>query len=445
MLALGIASTTAIFSVVYATLLAPLPYAHPEQLVMVWSRIQGNRNVTAAADYLDWKSQSTVFQGLSAWTGRTMNLATADRPEQVQGTATTPGFATTIGHRMFLGRDFLPEEGTPGKDHVVILTYQLWRERFGADRDIVGRPIRLDGKPYTVVGVIEQGPADRVQGNRFYVPLAFTPDQINHDFHYLLVLGRLKPGVTLAQANANMEAVTRHIAGANPKSNRGWSASVEPLQNNFLSKETITGLWLLLGAVAFVLLIACANVANLLLARATSRQREIAVRASLGATPADLFRQLLTESVVLGAIGGALGVGLAWVLVNLIMTMMPPYTLPSEADVRLNVPVLVMSFVVAQRTHEIGLRMALGAARSRVLWQVMREGSITALAGIVLGSIGAYFVGRAMQGMVFGVGAIDPLAFGAVAMTLLTAALLACLVPARRAMAVDPMTALRQE
>ena len=780
-LALGIASTTAIFSVVYATLLAPLPYAHPEQLVMVWSRIQGNRNVTAAADYLDWKSQSTVFQGLSAWTGRTMNLATADRPEQVQGTATTPGFATTIGHRMFLGRDFLTEEGTPGKDHVVILTYQLWRERFGADRDIVGRPIRLDGKPYTVVGIIEQGPADRVQGNRFYVPLAFTPDQINHDFHYLLVLGRLKPGVTLAQANANMDAVTRHIAQANPKSNQGWSASVEPLQNNFLSKETITGLWLLLGAVAFVLLIACANVANLLLARGTARQREIAVRASLGATPADLFRQLLTESVVLGAIGGALGVGLAWVLVNVIMTMMPAYTLPSEADVRLNVPVLlftlatsvccgvlfgsapawqamhpnmnetlkeggrsvsggrhrlrrtlvtvefalaltllaggglairsllklaqvdlgfrtdhlltfslpvprerlngadevntfyrqlveridavpgitaasvstgmpvygtsfgmpfyiagkpvddpskrpgagfnmvtpdyyrtfgiqitrgraftdqdreggvrvaivndtfvkrylagvdpltqrlvveqlipgatrlgaavewqivgvyanvrnggpkdsgfpeidvpfwqspwpgasvavrtagdpaliqsslaaviksvdpelpmadvktmsqvvqeslagdrfntalfgsfaavalllaavgiygVMSFVVAQRTHEIGLRMALGAARSRVLWQVMKEGTVTAVAGIMLGSVGAYFVGRAMQGMVYGVGAIDPLAFGVVALTLLMSALLACLVPARRAMAVDPMAALRQE
>ena len=780
-LALGIASTTAIFSVVYATLLAPLPYAHPEQLVMVWSRIHGNRNVTAAADYLDWKNQSSVFQGLSAWTGRTMNVATADRPEQVQGTATTPGFATTIGHRMFLGRDFLPEEGTPGKDHVVILTYQLWRERFGADRDIVGRPIRLDGKPYTVVGVIEQGPADRVQGNRFYVPLAFTPDQINHDFHYLLVLGRLKPGVTLAQANANMDAVTRQIAQANPKSNQGWSASVEPLQNNFLSKQTITGLWLLLGAVAFVLLIACANVANLLLARGTARQREIAVRASLGATPADLFRQLLTESVVLGAIGGALGVGVAWGLVNIILTMMPPYTLPSEADVRLNVPVLlftlaisvccgvlfgsapawqamhsnmnetlkeggrsvsggrhrlrralviaefalaltllaggglairsllnlarvdlgfrtdhlltfslpvprerlngadevnafyrqllerigavpglttasvstgmpvygtsfgmpfyiagkpvddpskrpgagfnmvspeyyrtfgipitrgrafteqdreagvrvaivndtfvkryfagvdpltqrivveqlipgatrlgpavewqivgvyanvrnggpkdsgfpeidvpfwqspwpgasiavrtagdpaliqsslaaviksvdpelpmadvktmnqvveeslagdrfntalfgsfaavalllaavgiygVMSFVVAQRTHEIGLRMALGAARSRVLWQVIQEGTITAVAGILLGSIGAYFVGRAMQGMVYGVGAIDPLAFSVVAMTLLMAALFACLVPARRAMAVDPMTALRQE
>jgi putative ABC transport system permease protein len=779
-LSVGIAATTAIFSVIYATLLAPLPYHDPDRLVMVWSRIQGTRNVTATADYLDWKNQSTVFDGLSAWTGRSINLATGDRPEQVQASAVTPGWTTTIGYRMLLGRDFRQEEGTVGKDQVVILTYQLWKDRFGAERGIVGRQIRLNGKPYTVVGVIEPGPADRVQ-NKLYVPLAFTPDQINHDFHYLLVLGRLKPGVTLAQANANMQAVTKHIAEANPKSNMGWSASVEPLQNNFLSRETINGLWLMLGAVAFVLLIACANVANLQLARGTARQREIAVRASLGASPGRLFRQLLTESVVVAVIGGALGVVLAWGLLKVIMTAMPPYTLPSEADVRLNLPVLlftlaasfvcgilfgclpawqamrsnmnetikegarsvaggrhrlrralvvaefalaltllaggglaihslvklanvdlgfrrdhlltfslpvpegalkgneavnafyrqllerisalpgvtsasvstgmpvygtgfgmpfyfagkpvddpskrpgvgfnmvspdyyrtfgirmtrgraftdhdregtqrvaivndifvkrylsgidpltqrimveqlipgvtklgpplewqivgvyssvrnggpkddgfpeidvpfwqspwpgvsvavrtagdpagahqslaavirsldadlpmadvktmdqvveeslagdrfsttllaafaavalllaavgiygVMSFVVAQRTHEIGLRMALGAGRGRVVWQVLREGLGSALGGIVLGSAGAYLVGRAMQGMVYGVGAIDPLAFSLVALALFTSALLACLVPARRAVSVDPMIALRAE
>ncbi len=779
-LALGIAANTAIFSVVYATLLAPLPYRDPDRIVMVWSRIQGFRNSTATADYLDWKSQSTVFESLNAWTGRSVNLATGERPEQVQGSAVTPGWASTIGFTMMLGRDFRPEEGTPGKDQVVILSHQLWVDRFGADRDIVGHQIRLDGKPYTVVGVIAPGPADRVQ-NRLYVPLAFAPDQINHDFHYLLVLGRLKAGITLAQANANMEAVTKHIAEANPKSNQGWGASVEPLKNNFLSRETINGLWLLLGAVGFVLLIACANVANLQLARGTARQREIAMRASLGASPGQLFRQLLTESVVLAGIGGVLGVALAWVLMNVIMAMMPPFTLPSEADVRLNVPVLlftlgisllcgvlfgcapawqagranvnetlkeggrsvggarhrlrralvviefalaltllaggglaihslvklgnvdlgfrsdhlltfnlpvpqgslkgndavnafylqlldrmsavpgvtavsvstgipvngtsfgmpfyiagkpvddpskrpgagfnmvspdyyrtfgirmargraftdrdregsqrvaivndvfvkrylagvdplaqrlvieqliagvtklgpavewqivgvynsvrnggpkddgfpeidvpfwqspwpgaaigvrtsgeptaihqslaavvrsidpdlpmadvktmdqlvheslagdrfnttlfgtfagvalllaavgiygVMSFVVAQRTHEIGLRMALGAGRGRVLWQVMKEGMGTALGGVVLGSAGAYFVGRAMQGMVYGVGTMDPIAFSVVSATLLFAALLACLVPARRAVSVDPMTALRQE
>jgi len=779
-LAVGIAANTAIFSVVYATLLAPLPYPEPDRIVMVWSKIQGFRNSSATADYLDWKAQSSAFQSLNAWTGRSVNLATTDRPEQVQGSAVTPGWATTIGYTMFLGRDFRQEEGTPGKDQVVILSYKLWKERFGADREIVGRPIRLDGKPYVVVGVIAPGPGDRVQ-NRLYVPLAFTPEQINHDFHFLLVLGRLKPGITLAQANADMDVVTRHIAAANPASNNGWSASVEPLQNNFLSKETIRGLWLLLGAVAFVLLIACANVANLLLARGTARQRETAVRASLGAAPTQVFRQLLTESLVLAGIGGALGVGLAWVLLQIIVAMMPPFTLPSEADVRLNVPVMlftlgismvcgvlfgcapawqairsntnetmkeggrsvasgrhllrrglvvaefalaltllaggglaihsliklakvdlgfrtdhlltfslpvpqgsltgneavntfyrqlldhieavpgvtsasvstgmpvagtgfgmpfyiagkpvddpskrpgagfnmvtpnyyrtfgirmalgrgfteqdrggsvpvaivndtfvkryltgvdplsqrlvieqlipgvtklgpaiewqivgvynsvrnggpkddgfpeidvpfwqspwpgssvavrtagdpsnmqqslaavvrsanadlpmadvktmdqlvseslagdrfstalfgsfagvalllaavgiygVMSFVVAQRTHEIGLRMALGAGRRSVLWQVLKEGIGTALAGILIGSIGAYWVGRAMQGMVFGVGTVDPVAYSVVALTLFTSSLLACLVPARRAASVDPMTALRQD
>jgi predicted permease len=779
-LAVGVAANTAIFSVVYATLLAPLPYPEPDRLVMVWSKIQGFRNSTATADFLDWKSESAVFDGLNAWTGRTVNIATGERPEQVQGSAMTPGWVTTIGFTMLLGRDFRPEEGTPGKDQVVILTHQLWRDRFGADREIVGRTIRLDGKPYTVVGVIAPGPADRVQ-NKLYVPLAFRPEQINHDFHYLLVLGRLKRGVTMAQANADMDVVTRHIAAANPVSNKGWSASVEPLQNNFLSKETIRGLWLLLGAVAFVLLIACANVANLLLARGTARQREIAVRASIGAAPGHVFRQLLTESLVLASIGGAIGVAFAWALLQIIIAMMPPYTLPSEADVRLNVPVMlftlgisilcgvlfgcapawqamrantnetlkeggrsvgagrhwmrralvvtefalaltlltggglaihsliklanvdlgfrtdhlltfslpvpqgrlngvdevnvfyhqllekigavpgitaasastgmpvygtgfgmpfylvgkpvddpskrpgagfnmvtpdyyrtfgirialgrgfsdqdregsprvaivndafvkkylpgvdplsqrlmieqlipgvtklgpavewqivgvynsvrnggpkddgfpeidvpfwqspwpgssiavrtagdpvsvhqslaavirsvdpdlpmadvktmdqvvreslagdrfsttlfgsfagvalllaavgiygVMSFVVAQRTHEIGLRMALGAGRGRVLWQILQEGIGTALVGILIGSIGAYWVGRAMQGMVYGVGTIDPVAFGVVAVTLLTSSLVACLVPARRAASVDPMTALRQE
>ncbi|HUQ69849.1 MAG TPA: ABC transporter permease, partial [Planctomycetaceae bacterium] len=305
-LALGISANTAIFSVVYATLLAPLPYPEPDQLVMVWSRLRDNRNVTSAGDYLDWKGQSTVFQSLNAWTGRAVNLASSERPEQVPATVTTPGFASMMGHRFALGRDFLAEEGTPGRDAVVILSNQLWRDRFAGDVQIIGRPIRIDGSPHIVVGVLAAGPTDRLQ-SKLYLPLAFKPEQINHDFHFLLVMGRLKPGVALAAANENMKAVATSIAQVNPTSNKGWGASVEPLKNNFLPKETTTGLRLLLGAVGFVLLIACANVANLLLARGSTRQREIAVRASLGAGRSRLFRQFITESVVLAGVGGLLG------------------------------------------------------------------------------------------------------------------------------------------
>ena len=340
--ALGIAANTAIFSVVYATLLAPLPYPEPDQLVMVWSRIQGNRNVTAAGDFLEWQKQSTAFQGLKAFTGRGVNLASSERPEQVAASATTPGFLSMMGHRFELGRDFVDEEGTTGRNKVVVVTHKFWMERFAGDRGLVGRSIRIDGSPHTVVGILAAGPADRVQ-NKLYLPLAFAPEQVNHDFHWLLVMGRLKPGVTLAQATADMKNVTERVAKAFPASNTGWSASVEPLKNNFLNDNTKTALWLLLGAVGFVLLIACANVANLLLARGTARQRELAVRASVGASPGTIARQLIVESLVLAMAGGTLGVALAYALVRLIMGTMPEYTLPSEADVRLSLPVLLFT------------------------------------------------------------------------------------------------------
>jgi putative ABC transport system permease protein len=379
-LALGIAANTAIFSVVYATLLAPLPFHDPDQLVMVWSKIQGNRNSTAAGDFLDWKSQSTAFQDINAFSGRGVSLSSGDSPDQVSASLTTPGLITMMGHRVLLGRDFLPEEGVVGKDEVVVLTHQLWEQRFGADRDIVGHPIRLDGKPHTVVGVLAAGPADRLQ-NKLYLPLAFTPDQINHDFHWLLVMGRLKPEVTMAQANADMDRVTRQIGEAHPASNRGWGASVEPLQNNFLSRETINGLWLLLGAVGFVLLIACANVANLLLARGTVRQREVAVRSSLGASRRQVFAQFLTESVVLAGIGGALGVALAAILLRVILVVMPAYTLPSEADVRLNVPVLLFTLAAAVLSGILfGCAPAWQATRSN-LSETLKEGGRSSVGG----------------------------------------------------------------
>jgi len=371
--ALGIAANTAIFSVVYATLLAPLPYPEPDQLVMVWSRIQGGRNVTAAGDFLEWKRQATAFQGLNAFSGRGVNLASNERPEQVAATLTTPGFLSMMGHRLEFGRDFVGEEGTTGRNKVVVLTHKFWIDRFAGDRGIVGRPIRIDGSPHTVVGILAPGPADRLQ-NKLYLPLAFAPEQVNHDFHWLLVMGRLKPGVTLAQANADMKSVTARIAKAFPASNTGWSASVEPLKNNFLSDNTKTALWLLLGAVGFVLLIACANVANLLLARGTARQRELAVRASVGASPGTIARQLIVESLVLAMAGGALGVALAYALVRLIMGTMPEYTLPSEADVRLSLPVLLFTLAACAISGVLfGSVPAWQAARQNIC-ETLKEG-----------------------------------------------------------------------
>lgn len=345
-LVLGIGANTAIFSVVYATLLSPMPYPDPDQLVIVWSKINGNRNGVSAGDFLDWKSQSTAFQSMCAWTGGNFALASSDHPEMIQTRLTTPGFNDMVGTPFFLGRDFLPEEGQVGREHVVIMTHRLWMERFGSDRDIIGKPIRLNGERYTVVGVLAAGQPDRLE-NQLFVPLAFKPEQINHDFHFILVMGRLKPGVTIQQANADMDSVTRHIAEVYPKSNKGWGAAVEPLQNDFISKDTIKNLWLLMGAVGFILLIACVNVANLLLARGTARQREIAVRAALGATRWQLFGQFLTESVALSLIGGVLGISLAWGLLKVIVAMIPPFTLPSEADFRLNLPVLFFSLAAS--------------------------------------------------------------------------------------------------
>jgi putative ABC transport system permease protein len=337
-LALGIGATTAIFTVVYATLLAPMPYPEPDQLVMVWSKIQGDRNSIAAQDFIDWKNQNTVFQDITAFSGQSFNLATKEQPEYINGGVSSPGMYRMLGTPFLYGRDFLPEEGTLGKEHEVILMNKLWK-RLGSDPNIVGKTIQMDATAYTVVGVLGPGQPDKLD-NWLIVPLAFKPEQLNHDFHWLLAMGRLKPGVTIKQAQANMDTVTANIAQANPKSNKGWGAIVEPLHNDFLPKERIQTLWILLGAVGFVLLIACVNVANLLLAKGTTRQKEVAIRTALGASRRAIFAQFLTENLTLALIGGGLGVVLGWALLRGIIAIMPPGTLPTEADLRLNLPVL---------------------------------------------------------------------------------------------------------
>src|SRR6185503_10381932 len=322
-LALGIGATTAIFSVVYAVF-EPMPYPQPDQLVMVWSRIREERNSVAPGDYLEWKRRSTSFQDLHAWSGGSFNVATSDRPEQIDGSPRTPGFFRMEGLPMFLGRDFLDEEGQPGREHVVILSNRMWRAHFASDLSIVGKDIRMNGEPCRVVGVLPPGMHDRLP-MQLWVPLALGPEQAtNHNAHFILVMGRLKDGVSINQAQSEMNGIARQLQNEYPQTNTGWDVSVEPLHLNFVEPTTRRNLWLLLGAVGFLLLIACVNVANLLMARGTTRQREVALRAALGASRLRLFNQFLTESLVLALIGGVFGVLFAGLILNAINMVMPP-------------------------------------------------------------------------------------------------------------------------
>jgi putative ABC transport system permease protein len=268
-------------------------------------------------------------------------VSTQEQPEELGGMRCTPGWFSMQGLPFLMGRDFRPEEGIPGKDRAVVLTHKLWN-RLGANRNMIGQALRLNGELYTVVGVLAPGVADRFDFE-LSVPLAFLPEQVNHDYHWLMAMGRMKRGVTLQQAQADMDAVTAHIAAAYPTSNRGWGASVEPLQNDFLPPERIHNLWLLLGAVGFVLVIACVNIANLLLAKGAARLREIAIRSSVGANRRQIFAQFLTESVVLALIGGGLGIALGVGLLRAVLSIVPEGILPSEANFQLDIHVLVVA------------------------------------------------------------------------------------------------------
>jgi putative ABC transport system permease protein len=343
-LALGIGATTAIFSLLYSVLLAPLPYVDSDRLVMVWTHQKGERNGASPSDFLDWQRQSKVFDSLTAWTGEGFTIATPDWTEQVQSSRVTPGLFDLLFGTMLLGRHFVAEDAQPGNDHVVILNNRFWRDRFGSDRSIVGRKLRMSGEVYTVLGVAAPNPGDNGD-SKMNVPLVFKPDEMKRDSHFLLVMGKLKRGVTLEAANAEMAVIAKQLAQSYPKTNQDLTVTVEPLKNDFLPKDTRLGLWLMMGAVAFVLLIACVNIANLLLAWGMARQKEIAVRASQGATRARIFRQFLIESLALATMGGALGTLLAIALLRGLMGLLPRNQLgiPYEADPQLNVPVLLFT------------------------------------------------------------------------------------------------------
>jgi putative ABC transport system permease protein len=372
-LALGIGPNTAIFSIVYATMFAPLPYSNPDQLVRVSPMVGEVQDRGSPAEYLEWKRRAQSFQDLEAFRpGRTLNLAARDAPELVIARQVTPGGHRMLSEGVWLGRDFRPDENQPGKQHVVILTHRLWRERFGADRDIIGRDVRMDSIPYTVIGVLEPGSWDRTPAN-VWIPISFTPAEIaNRQLGPLIVDGRLKPGVSVAQAQQEMSLIAADLAREFPDTNARRTVRVVPLDTAILnsSRTMVAGtglqplLWSLLAAVSFVVLMACVNVANLLLSRGVTRERETAIRAALGATRGRLVRMALMEGVVLAAVGGALGVlASLWILQG-ILAMLPPFTLASTVDPKLNLRVLLFA---------LGATMFAGAVSGSVpAWQAGR-------------------------------------------------------------------------
>lgn len=310
-LALGIGANTAIFSVVNAVILRPLPYAEPERIVRMYGKFsQGNQAATSPPDFLDYRAQNRTFEEFAAVMSSSFNLTGGAEPERIIGADVTTNFFQTLGIKTIQGRNFAPEEEQVGSAQVAIISEGLWQRRFGGDAGVIGKPLLLDGRSYTVIGVAPN--MGRIpEETEVWRPLTFDrPNMKVRRFHFLRAYGRLKPGVTLAQAQADVDAIAIGLERHYPDSNTSWRLRMVSLRDELLG-DVRTPLYVLLGAVAFVLLIACANVANLLLARAASRQKEIAIRSAMGAGRLRIVRQLLTESVLLSLAGGAIGLLLA--------------------------------------------------------------------------------------------------------------------------------------
>jgi putative ABC transport system permease protein len=363
-LALGIGANTAIFSLVDAVLLRPLAFRDSARLAMVWeeaSFIGFPRNTPAVANYVDWKKRNHVFEDMAAIDYRTFNLTGEGEPDQITACGVASNLFPMLGVQPMLGRSFTPADDTPQANSVVLIAHGLWKRRFGGDPALVGKTIPLNGARYTVVGIMPAGfqfPERRVE---LWVPIQFTPQQLAlRTSHYLMVFARLKPGISFPQAQADMQSVAAQIASEYPREAAGVGAVVAPLHEQ-MAEGLGTALIVLLVAVGFVLLIACANVANLLLSRAAGRRREIAVRAALGAGRMRIVRQLLTESLLLATLGGSAGALLATWAFEFLSKLIPSGI---AATLQPDIRVLLFTLAVSLLTGALfGLAPALGAAR----------------------------------------------------------------------------------
>ncbi|HYE66149.1 MAG TPA: ABC transporter permease [Pyrinomonadaceae bacterium] len=382
-LALGIGANTAIFSVVNGVLLRPLPYEDPDRLVRLseWSPQVPGMSISYP-NFIDWREQNSVFSGLAATQFDSYNLTGLDEPERLQGRNVSANFFEVLGVKPVLGRTFLAEEDRAGAGRACIISYGLWQRRFGSDPNILGKSLTLNGESYTLVGVLPQSyrygtPTD------VFVPLGlqedsgFTKQRGNHPGIY--AVARLKPGVSFEQAEAEMKGIAQRLAEAYPKENSGNSVTLTPLREFFVG-DIRTSLLILLVAVGFVLLIACANVANLLLARATARQKEMAIRTAMGASRLRIIRQLLTESVILSVLSGTVGLLLALWGVDALRGASID-SLPTTADISLDRNVLIFTLLVSFLTGVLfGLMPALQASRTD-LNESLKEGGRTGMTG----------------------------------------------------------------
>jgi putative ABC transport system permease protein len=381
-LALGLGANVAIFTIVDAVLLKPLPYSEPDRLVQLSEKPPGGgRTAVAPGNFLDWLENSKNLE-LVASTGSWLTMTGQGEPQRVQARLVSPDFFDVISSRPATGRTFRPEEGTPGNEHVLLVTHRFWEERLGLDPHVLGRTLTLDGLAYTVIGTL---PADGWTERHFadvWMPMAMTRSNSSREFHSLSVYGRLRPGATLAAAQTEMAAIGARLAADYPETNKGVGATVDPLVDRIVGNRLRQTLYVLFAAVGAVLLIACVNLANLLLARSASRERELWVRVSLGAGRLRLIRQLLTESVLLSLAGGVAGWGLGLALLKALLTLMPPSTLPLQADVKLDLSVLAFLFALAVGSGLLfGLAPAIAACRRDVA-EGLKEGNRGSSGGV---------------------------------------------------------------
>ncbi len=371
-LALGIGANTYIFSMVDALLFRSMEFPDPGRLVALWERLPSggvDRNELAPANFLDFKNHNHVFDYIAAHSWWDANLGGVEHPEHLHGFLVTPDYFAALEAQPMLGRAFLPEESTPGKDHVAVLSYGLWRDHFASDSLIVGKPMLLNGIDYTIVGVMNAN-FNFPSGTQVWAAMSFTPElEANRGSHYLHGVAHLASGIRHEQAQAEMSAMAARLAQQYPQTNTGRDVNVMPLMESEAGQARAP-LLAMLAAVGLVLLIACANISNLLLARAGSRQRETSIRAALGATRLRLIRQWLVESILLGLLGGGLGILLAFLCLKVQIIRIPPEfarMIPGWGKIAINTPVLLFTSVVSLGTGLIfGLLPALQASRPDV-------------------------------------------------------------------------------